>query len=119
MAAESQSPDMVAFQVFANELSDDEPNKTLSKIKRKLGRLKMPYHQSRVEHIASLHAALRDEVSKAGRSKYHAGTPGTFASPEHFATEDIVHDYAQAYPFISVDDLHRMVGFAIYYYYLR
>ncbi len=119
MPGEQESADLAIFQVLANELPGDERKKTDARIKRKLQRAKVPYQQPHVDRVRALHAALRDEISKMQRSKYHRGAAGAFAAPEDFDTEGMVRHYRAKYPEISEEDLQRMVGFAVYLYYLR
>lgn len=119
MRGEQESADLAIFQVLANELPGDGYQKTDARIRRKLQRAKVPYEQGHVDRMRALHAALRDEISKLQLSKYHRGVAGTFAAPEDFDTEGMVRHYRAKYPEISEEDFQRMVGFAVYLYYLR
>jgi hypothetical protein len=111
---------MAIFEILVNELPGEDPKRTTGKVKRKLRRAGLgPYDDGQFERVRALHDALKEEISKHERSKYYRGTPGGFAAAQHFDVETMVRDYRETHPWITEEDLGRIVSFAVYVYYLR
>jgi hypothetical protein len=115
------APDLIAFHELVNELPGEDPAKLDAKIKRKVRRShNQEYAQSRVDELRALHRSLQAEIGKFQHSKYSRAPPtSALAAPSDFDHDELHRDYSSAYPDIDSHDLGRMIGFAVYAYYLR
>ena len=71
-------------------------------------------------HLRSLRDELRVEIMKGASSVYFArSVQSRFAELTDFHFERMVRDFAARYPTVHSDDLGGIIGYALYFYYLR
>jgi len=115
-----ESRDLAIFQYLAYEMPGEDSKKTNEKIRRKLRRSGLgDYDQAQVDRLRSLRDDLEQEIRKFDRSQYYKPSQIEFASLDKFDCERMVRDFGNAYPSVSRSDVGSIVGFALYYYYLR
>jgi hypothetical protein len=107
------------FQVLAEESPENDQKAANKKIMRMLRRRNLgTYDDARIAILRLLRDDLEGEFSKFQGSKYYCGSPEK-SSLEHFRYDDMVADFAERYPSVAKPDIGGIVGFALYYYYLR
>jgi hypothetical protein len=114
-----QSYDVSVFQAVTDELEGDDPKVAERKIKRMLRRRHLgEYEQDRIDTLRALRNDLRDEILKFQKSSYYQGTPD-LRPTEHFDDQRMVRDFSIKYPLVRHPDIGGIIGYALYYYYLR
>ena len=115
----AHSYDVSVFQVLTEEAPGDDENVVEKKVKRMLSRRRLgAYDQTRIKDLRSLRNELRGEISKFQNSTYYRGTPERSAL-EHFDFDRMVADFSKRYTLVKHPEIGGIVGYAIYYYYLR
>jgi len=113
-----ESYDVSVFQILADELPNDGPEKADSKIKRTLRRRKLgEYDQRRVDNLRRLRDDLRGEIQQFDKSAYFVSKDRPIT--EHFDFERMVADFGKKYPTVESPDIRGVIGYALYYYYFR
>lgn len=114
-----QSYDMSVFQVLTDETEGADPKVAERKIKRMLRRRDLgAYDQAQVDALRALRDDLQHEIGKFQRSAYYRGTP-ELSPTQHFDDQRMIADYSRKYPQVRHPDIGGVVGYALYYYYLR
>lgn len=114
-----QSYDLSVFQMLTDEVEGDDPKKAERKIKGMLRRRQLgEYEQDRIDTLRALRDDLRNEIQKFDGSSYYQGTPESRPT-EHFDHQRMVKDFAIKYPLVRHPDIGGVVGYALYYSYLR
>ena len=68
--------------------------------------------------LRGLRDDLKAEIEQFTKSKYFLNNLDQ-RTTEHFDYEQMVTDFAQRYPAVGDRDLRGVIGYALYYYYLR
>ena len=117
---EKESRELASFQILADEIAGTDPSKTQARIRRRLQRSGLgKYDQARVEQLRRLRDDLEQEIRKFNKSKYFIPSASELASLEDFDFDRLTHDFCDRYPSMDKIDMAGIVGFALYYYYLR
>lgn len=117
---EKESRELASFQILANEIAGTDPSKTRARIRRKLQRSGLgEYDEAQVDQLRRLRDDLEQEITKFDRSKYFTPSASQFASLENFQSDRLARDFCERYPTVDKIDMAGIVGFALYYYYLR
>ena len=113
-----ESYDVSVFQILADDLPSDGPEKTNGKIKRTLRRRMLgEYDQHRVDALRRLRDELKAEIQKFDKSGYFVSKDRPIA--EHFDFERMVADFGAKYPSVESPDIRGVISYALYYYYFR
>ena len=78
-----------------------------------------PVSDERVEVLRRFKNQVREEIQKAGKSKYYTHQHSQYADMRDFAAERLVGDYRRAFPELDEKLISAFINFAIYLYYLR
>jgi hypothetical protein len=120
MATEEEARDLAIFQLLVTELPEADPKATERRIKNKLRRSALgDFDAAHLEQLRALHDDLRKEFKKFDCSEYVQLTFGNVASIGDWDTSRMAHDFHERYPSVSESDMNGIVGFALYFYYLR
>jgi hypothetical protein len=113
-----ESYDVSVFQILADELPSDGPDKANGKIKRTLRRRMLgEYDQQRVDALRRLRDELKAEIQKFDKSAYFVSKDRPIT--EHFDFERMVADFGARYPSVESPDIRGVIGYALYYDYFR
>jgi len=113
-----ESYDVSVFQLLADELPNDGPEKTDGKIRRMLRRRMLgEYDQSRIDALRRLRDELRGEIQRFDKSAYFVSKDRPIT--QHFDFERMVADFGAKYPSVQSPNIGGVIGYALYYYYFR
>jgi hypothetical protein len=91
-----------------------------NRIKKRIKSLKNEiYDQSKIEYIRELRNELFKEISLRSKSKYFIITNSHYADLEDFDIEKMKADYQERYNKLNLEDLFKILNFAVYVFYMR
>lgn len=116
----AQTYDFICFTDLAYEFDFSDKKDIENKIKRRLKYYKLGnYNQERVDYIRQIKNELYLEISKTTKSEYYHKSKSNYADFADFDIERMIVDLNRKHELVELNELIRMINFAIYLYHLR